>query len=92
MSVWLAAFTMDEVHFISRLEIDNLKEDTRRLIACHGWDDGQDPFALLDTCCRGRSVRMAVGTAEPSWVLLGLQTLRPIYICVSAYISCATRM
>jgi Xaa-Pro aminopeptidase len=77
--------TMDEVHFISpRFEIDNLKEDTRRLIACHGWDDGQDPFALLDDLLPGSERTMAVGTAVPSWVLLGLQTLRPNYICVSA--------
>jgi Xaa-Pro dipeptidase len=77
--------TKDEVHFISpRFEICNLRNNTKRLFSCHGWDDGQDPFALLDSLLPKSERTLAVGSAVPSWVLLGIQTLRPGYACVSA--------
>lgn len=48
--------TKDEVHFISPVfELGNLKEDTRSLLCCHGWRDGEDPFALADGLRRGRA-------------------------------------
>ena len=77
--------TKDEVHFISPVfELGNLKEDTRSLLCCHGWRDGEDPFALADGLLPRQGCTIAVGAAVPSWVLLGMQTLRPQYTWVSA--------
>ena len=63
--------TKDEVHFISPVfELGNLKEDTRSLLCCHGWRDGENPLcaggwsaaaAGLHHCC-GRS-RAQLGAA-----------------------------
>lgn len=75
----------DEVHFISPVfELGNLKEDTRSLLCCHGWRDGEDPFALADGLLPRQGCTIAVGAAVPSWVLLGMQALRPQYTWVSA--------
>lgn len=77
--------TKDEVHFISPVfELGNLKEDTRSLLCCHGWRDGEDPFALANGLLPRQGCTIAVGAAVPSWVLLGMQTLRPQYTWVSA--------
>ncbi len=77
--------TMEDVHFISPIfELGNLKEDTRQLLCCHGWSDGEDPFSLTESLLPKKECTAAVGTAVPSWVLLGMQTLRPNYQWVSA--------
>lgn len=75
----------DEVHFISPVfELGNLREDARSLLCCHGWRDGEDPFALADGLLPRQGCTIAVGAAVPSWVLLGMQALRPQYTWVSA--------
>lgn len=77
--------TMEDVHFISPVfEVGNLKEDTKQLLCCHGWSDGEDPFALAAGLLPEGARTVAVGTAVPSWVLLGMQALRPGYNWVSA--------
>lgn len=77
--------TMEDVHFISPVfEVGNLKEDTKQLLCCHGWSDGEDPFALAGNLLPKGTRTVAVGTAVPSWVLLGMQMLRPGYHWISA--------
>lgn len=73
------------MHFISPVfELGNLKQATKSLLTCHGWQDGEDPFALAGGLLPGAGQTIAVGTAVPSWVLLGMQALRPQYSWVSA--------
>ena len=39
--------SQEDVHFISPVfELGNLKQATKSLLTCHGWQDGEDPFAL----------------------------------------------
>lgn len=77
--------TRDAVHFISpEFEIGNLAPETRALLECHGWTDGEQPFALVEKLLPRAQRTLAVGAGVPSWVLLGVQALRPQYRCVSA--------
>ncbi len=77
--------SMDAVHFVSpAFEIGNLKAETRELLICHGWSDGENPFGQMEGLLPGTARRAAVGTAVPSWVLLAVQKLRPGYDWVSA--------
>ena len=75
----------EDIHFISPgFEIGNLKTETRALFTCHGWTDGENPFALADRLLPVGEQTLAVGGQVPSWVLLGVQALRPRYQFISA--------
>ena len=75
----------DEAHFIAPVfEIGNYPQASLSLLSVHGWSDGEDPFALADSLLPAGVRRMAVCTAVPSWILLGLQRLRPAWDYVSA--------
>lgn len=89
-----AIITNDTVHFVSPgFEIGNLKEETLKLFCCHGWTDGENPFALVDKILPFNERTVAVGTSVPSWVLLAVQKLRPAYNWISAEtLMCELRM
>lgn len=77
--------SMEQVDFVSPVfEIGNLKEETRALLVCRGWRDGEDPFKEMDRLLPGEARKLAVGSAVPSWVLLAVQRLRPGYLWESA--------
>lgn len=69
--------SQEDIHFVApAFELGNLREETARLLSCHGWSDGEDPFALVDGLLPTQARTAAVATGVPSWVLLGLQGLR----------------
>ena len=77
--------TREEVHFLSpAFELGNLSGSSRDLLTCHGWSDGEDPFALAGAVLPQSPRTAAVGASVPSWVLLGMQALRPQYRWSSA--------
>ena len=77
--------TKEDVHFIApAFELGNLNNSARNLLCCHGWTDGEDPFAVAGTLLPQGERTIAIGSSVPSWVLLGMQALRPQYHCVSA--------
>lgn len=77
--------SQDALHFVSpAFEIGNLKPETRGLLECHGWTDGEAPFALVDRLLPRTECALAVGAGVPSWVLLQVQAMRPGYRFLSA--------
>lgn len=83
----LACFilTQTEIHFIApAFEINDPSCDGLSLES-HGWDDGQDPFALVKMIVpAGLSLRAAIGKDVPSWVLIRLIELFPNFTWISA--------
>ncbi|MGI6402795.1 MAG: M24 family metallopeptidase [Oscillospiraceae bacterium] len=57
-------------------ELGNLSAASASLLDCHGWKDGEDPFALVQKLV-GDATIGAVGRTAPSWVLLNLMKAMP---------------
>lgn len=72
--------SQNAVHFVSpEFELGNLPPETRGLLDCRGWADGEAPFALVDDLLPQAQRALAVGAGVPTWVLLRVQRMRPGY-------------
>lgn len=64
----------DKAYFVAPgFEIGSLPPASRELMECHGWKDGDDPFALVAKLLGNAKRKVAVGRNVPGWVLLGMQ-------------------
>ena len=72
--------TRQDIVFVAPVfEIGNISADIRAGITCHGWTDGEDPFAILDGYLpQGEREALICGVA-PAWILLECQRLRSGY-------------
>ena len=66
----------DCIFLLPAFEMGNLQRELQGVIECHGWSDGEDPYALVRKFCV-KPQKVAVGGDIPAWMLLNLMKCMP---------------